>query len=528
MSENAAEQEYLYQGLRQSVTDQQSLRAALGQALDLPIERVSVEREALDARRKPEVVRVYNLRFAVRRDSPQLQALLKQGVVERYAPAVLPEPERHLQLPERPVIVGFGPAGMFLGLELARLGYRPVIYERGEAVPQRVRSVQALWQDGVLNPESNLQFGAGGAGTFSDGKLTTGKRRPLNDLVLQIFVAAGAPEQILYQSKPHIGTDHLRRVVQSMQAQIEALGGEVHYQHALTDIAIEQGAVTGITVNGRREAANCLVLAIGHSARDTLAMLHRRQVAMELKPFAVGVRIEHPAGFINEAQYGARAAAVLPAADYKLTFRHGSRAVYSFCMCPGGEVVCAASEPGGLVVNGMSYSARQDMYSNSAIVVSVDPADYGWRSPLEAIDMQRRYEQQAFDAGGAGFNAPAQRARDLLQGFASRTLPPTSYRPGVTPADLSQVLPPDILPALRAGLSHFDRQMRGFCDKGVLIGFESRTSSPVRLPRDETCRSVSTEGLYLLGEGAGYAGGIMTCALDALRFARQVLPWRRA
>ena len=519
------DQEYLYCGLRQSVYDQQSLHAALVKELDLPqIERVTVEREAIDARRKPSVVAVYNLRFTVRSPGPRLNALLAAGTVEPYLATVLPEPERHLRLPERPVIVGFGPAGMFLGLELARLGYRPIIFERGEAVPQRVRSVQRLWQEGELNPDSNLQFGAGGAGTFSDGKLTTGKRRPLNDAVLQTFVAAGAPERILSQGKPHIGTDYLRRVVRWMQEQIEALGGEVHFGHTLTDLQLDQNGVRTITVNGQRQPCSCLILAIGHSARDTLAMLYERQVAMELKPFAVGVRIEHPAAFINEAQYGVKAAAVLPAADYKVTCKHEGKPVYSFCMCPGGQVVCAASESGGLVVNGMSFSSRQAKYSNSALVVSVNPADYHFRSPLEAVQFQRQFEARAFAAGGGKFVAPAQRARDFLNAVTG-TLPPTSYQPDVKPADLNEVLPPAILPALKVGLQHFDRRMRGFVDKGVLIGFESRTSSPVRLLRDETYCSVSTEGLYLLGEGAGYAGGIMTCALDALRFARQVLPW---
>ena len=272
--------------------------------------------------------------------------------------------------------------------------------------------------------------------------------------------------------------------------------------------------------------AAAVLLAIGHSARDTLEILYRRGVAMEVKPFAMGARIEHPAAFINEAQYGAEAAAVLPAADYKLTHRHAGLGVFSFCMCPGGQVVCASSEPGHLVTNGMSALARREKYSNSAIVASVDPAAHGIRSPLEAIAFQRRFEALAFAAGGGGQVAPAQRAGDFLRDSLSTTLPPVSYRPGVRPADLNEILPALIVPALKAGLERFDRRIRGFVEKGVLIGFESRTSSPVRIPRDEQCQSISTAGLYLLGEGAGYAGGIMTCALDALRFARRVRPWK--
>ncbi len=521
--------EYVYRGLRRSAFDHEPLRLTLARQLELPeIERVTVEREAIDARRKPAVAYVYNLRFSVSRMTPRLDKLLAAGEIEVHAPPIRPEPERDLQWPARPVIVGFGPAGMFLGLELARLGYRPVIYERGEPVEQRVHTVAALWGDGLLNPESNLQFGEGGAGTFSDGKLSTGKRHWLNDAVLQTFVDAGAPERILYQSKPHIGTDFLRRVVGQIRGQIEALGGEVHFGHAVTDLLLDANTVTGVRVNDRAVPAACVVLAVGHSARDTLEMLFRRGVAMEPKPFAVGARIEHPAAFVDQAQYGIppAAAGVLPAADYKLTFRFGRQPVYSFCMCPGGQVVCAASELDGLVVNGMSHSGRSDPFSNSAMVVGVDPAEHGFHMPLEAIAFQQQFERRAFAAGGGGYLAPAQRAQDLLHDRPSRTLPPTSYRPGVMPADLNDVLPPAILPALKAGLSDFDRRMHGFVDQGVLIGFESRTSSPVRVLRDENWQSVSMAGLFLLGEGAGYAGGIMTCALDALRLAQRVRPWR--
>lgn len=520
------ESEYLYQGLQKSVHDPEPLRVTLARQLELPeITSVTVEREAIDARRKPRVVYLYNVRFRVSTMTVRLEKLLAAGEVMPYAPASLPEPSRHLRLPERPIIVGFGPAGIFLGLALVQLGYRPVIYERGEPIHERQQAVRSLWRDGSLDPDSNLQFGEGGAGTFSDGKLTTGKRRALNDVVLETMVEAGAPESILYQSRPHIGTDNLRRVVATLRERIEQQGGEIHFRHTLTDLGLGPGGVERAVIDGQAVLTSALILAIGHSARDTVRMLYGRGVAMESKPFAVGTRIEHPAAFIDEAQYGREAAAVLPAADYKLTYRYGRVGVYSFCMCPGGTVVCASSEPEGLVTNGMSAYARDAEHSNSAVVVGVDPVAYGFDSPMEAIAFQRRYEERAYRAGGGGFIAPAQRAQDFMRGQASVSLPPVSYRPGVVAADLSDALPAAIVPALKAGLERFDRTIRGFVENGVLIGFESRTSSPVRILRDETFQSISTPGLYVLGEGAGYAGGIMTCALDALRFAQLVRRW---
>lgn len=518
--------EYQYQGLRRSIYDSEALRQALTRHLGLTeITGVTVEHEAIDARRKPNIFYLYHVRFTVSRVTPRLESLISQGKVAVYTPPMLPPAERRLRLPEQPIIVGFGPAGMFLGLELARLGYKPVIFERGEPVEERVRSVQALWGSGVLDPNSNLQFGEGGAGTFSDGKLTTGKRRDINDLVLQTLVQAGAPDRILYQNKPHIGTDYLRVVVTNVRKEIESLGGEVHFGHTLTGLTLEGGAVSGVQVNGRLIRTRWAALAIGHSARDTTTMLFRQGVAMEAKPFAVGVRIEHPASFINELQYGKEAASVLPSTDYKLTCRHNDLAVFSFCACPGGRVVCAASEPDGLVVNGMSFSRRDEEFTNSALVVSVEPARYGFKSPLEAIEFQNYYEQRAFAGGGGRYFAPAQWAVDFMNNRLSTNLPETSYRPGVAPADLNGILPPDIVPALKAGLHNFDKTMPGFIDRGILIGFESRTSSPGRIVRSQDCESVSTPGLVVLGEGAGYAGGIMTCALDALNYSRLVRPF---
>jgi hypothetical protein len=517
--------EYLYQGLRRSVFEVESLRQSLVRTLELPeVDAVSVEREALDARHKAAIVYDYNLCFTVSKPSERLQTLLARGTVAPYVPQPLVAEPPTLRWSSEPVIIGFGPAGMFLGLELARKGYRPLIFERGQPVEQRARDVARLWREGELDPESNLQFGAGGAGTWSDGKLSTGKSSPLDRQILETLVAAGAPERILFSSKPHIGTDYLQRVVAELAGQIEALGGRVHFGQRLEQLQVRDGQVTGATIAGQQIAAEQVVLAIGHSARDTVTMLHEAGVAMEPKPFAVGTRIEHPASLINEAQYGAEAAKVLPAADYRLTFRDRGQAVYSFCMCPGGQVVCASSEAGAQVSNGMSRYARDGRYSNSALVVGIDPARLGLGSPLQVISWQRELERRAFAAGGGGYCAPAQRASDFLRDRASTQLPDTSYQPGVMPADLEQVLPSFVTKALRAALQRFNQMMPGFVVQGVLIGMESRTSSPVRLLRDDTCQSASTAGLYLLGEGAGYAGGIMTCARDAVRLAQQVVP----
>jgi len=518
---------YVFKGLRRSVFDSEPLRLTLSRQLDLPeIDSVYVEREALDARRKPNVVYVYNLRFTVSGKTPRLQTLLSRGTIADYSPRVLPEPDPRIELPERPIIVGFGPAGMFLGLYLARKGYKPIIYERGQKVEARARSVDRLWREGILDAESNLQFGEGGAGTFSDGKLTTGKSSPLDRLILETFVEAGAPETILFSYRPHVGTDNLRRVVTYFRERVVALGGEIHFGHKVTDLHLENSAIGAISVSGQRVSTRCVILAIGHSARDTMHMLHCRGVRMVPKPFAIGTRIEHSARFINETQYGDKAAKVLLAADYKLAHRHSGVGVYSFCMCPGGRVVCASSEPKGLVTNGMSRYARDSARSNSALVVGVTPGALGLDSPLDAIRFQRHLEQKAYEAGGGGFVSPAQSAADFCRGELTRSLDSggATYQPGIVPGRLDVLLPTFVTGALRAGLRSFGRKMPGFIAKGLLIGVETRTSSPIRILRDEDCCSVSTPGLYLLGEGSGYAGGIMTCARDALRFARLVKP----
>lgn len=514
---------YAYQGLRKSITDAEPLRVTLTQELDLPeIDAVVVERESIDARRKDRIVYVYNVRFTIARETPRLRQLLAEGKIARYVPWVLPAVEPRIRLGEYPLIVGFGPAGMFAGLELAKKGLRPIIFERGGEIVSRAAAVKRLWSEGILDPESNIQFGEGGAGTFSDGKLTTGKASPLDRLILESMVEAGAPDTILFRHQPHIGTDYLRQVVAGLRRAIIALGGEVHFGQKLTHLHLRDGAVEGVTVGGRRIATDSVILAIGHSARDTLGMLYRAGVALAPKPFAIGTRIEHPAGFINETQYGEEGAKLLPAATYKLTHTHNGAGVYSFCMCPGGIVVCASSEPGGQVTNGMSFYRRDGAFSNSALVVGVRPDTMGFSEALDGVHLLQLLERQFFDAGGGGFVAPAQRAADFLRDRLVRSVPETTYRPGVTSARLDNLLPGRVVDALKAGLMSFSRRMPGFAAEGVLIGLESRTSSPVQITRDEDYCSVSTPGLYVLGEGAGYAGGIMTCARDAVRFAQSV------
>jgi len=518
-----APMQYLYRNLDLPLGDNAPLEVALADALGLAeLGPVVVVHESLDARRKGNIRRIYHLRFAVERPSPRLEALLQRGVVTPWEPPHPPPPERRIALPERPIIVGAGPAGLFCALHLARLGYRPILLERGQPVAQRRADVERLWRDGVLEPESNMQFGEGGAGTFSDGKLSTGKRDPLHDEILAELVAAGAPPEIAFQAKPHVGTDRLRAVVTRLRAEIVALGGEVRFGARMDELLLRGNQVAGVRVGRESLRSTAVILAIGHSARDSYAMLRRAGVAMEPKPMAVGVRIEHPRAFIDAAQYGDQAP-LLSAADYSLTHRHGDLAVYSFCMCPGGHIVCCASEPERLVTNGMSYHARDAIHSNSALVVAVHPARLGWRDPLDGIAFQREIEARAYRAGGGGYRAPAQRAADFVAGRPSDDLPASSYRPGLSSAPMDDALPPAVCNALRAALAQFDRRIPGFIQQGLLLAPETRTSSPVRLTRDDTWESTSIQGLYLLGEGAGYAGGIMTCALDAVRYARAVV-----
>ena len=435
-------------------------------------------------------------------------------------------------LKTRPVIVGFGPCGIFAALILAQMGFRPIVLERGKAVRERTKDTWGLWRKNVLNPESNVQFGEGGAGTFSDGKLYSQIKDPrhLGRKVLEEFVKAGAPEEILYVAKPHIGTFRLVGMVETMRHEIERLGGEIRFQQRVSGLNIENGKVRGVQLaSGEEITTDHVVLALGHSARDTFERLHEQGVFMEAKPFSVGFRIEHPQSLIDKARLGPNAGnPLLGAADYKLVHHAANgRAVYSFCMCPGGTVVAATSEPNRVVTNGMSQYSRNERNANAGIVVNVSPEDFGGdaRNPLTAlagIEFQRQLESRAFELGGGNYEAPGQLVGDFLAGRPSTQLGAVtpSYQPGVHLTDLATALPPYAIEAIREALPAFGRQIRGFDMKdAVLTGVETRTSSPLRITRGEDCQSLNVQGLYPAGEGAGYAGGILSAGVDGIKVA---------
>ena len=519
-----------------------ALRDAAARRLGLGAEALgghAVVRRAYDARRRGDIRLIYTLDVQV----PDEPAVLGRLAGER---GVAPAPDEGYRLVarapaglrSRPVVVGAGPCGLFAGLLLAQMGFRPIILERGQHVRQRTRDTWGLWRRSELKPESNVQFGEGGAGTFSDGKLWSGIKDPLRmgRKVLEEFVAAGAPAEILYVSKPHIGTFRLVGMVERMRAQVEALGGEYRFGSRVEDLLLDEdpdGArrVRGVRLAGGEEiAAEQVVLAVGHSARDTFAMLEARGVAMVAKPFSIGFRIEHPQGLIDRCRFGAQAGhPVLGAADYKLVHHCTSpaaagRSVYSFCMCPGGTVVAATSEPGRVVTNGMSQYSRNERNANAGIVVGITPEDYPG-GPLAGIAFQRHWEEQAFAAGGGTYAAPAQLVGDFLAGRPSVALGAVvpSYRPGVLPTDLSGCLPDYAIAAIREAIPAFDRQIRGFAmEDAVLTGVETRTSSPLRVARDVGYESPNTRGLFPAGEGCGYAGGILSAGVDGIRVAEAV------
>ena len=434
----------------------------------------------------------------------------------------------------RPVVVGFGPCGIFAALLLAQMGFKPIVLERGKKVRERTKDTWGLWRKGVLNPESNVQFGEGGAGTFSDGKLWSQIKDPrfLGRKVMTEFVKAGAPEEILLVSKPHIGTFKLVKVVEHMREQITALGGEIRFQQRVSDVLIEEGHIRGLTVQNLQDSssyelrADHVVLALGHSARDTFAMLHERGVYMEAKPFSVGFRIEHPQSLIDRARLGQHAGhPLLGAADYKLVHHAANgRSVYSFCMCPGGTVVAATSEVGRVVTNGMSQYSRNERNANAGIVVGITPADYPG-GPLAGITFQRELESHAFTLGGGGYVAPGQLVGDFVAGQASTQLGSVepSYKPGVLMTDLASALPGYAITAMREALPAFGKKIKGFdMHDAVLTGVETRTSSPLRITRGDDFQSLNVRGLYPAGEGASYAGGILSAGVDGIEVAEAV------
>ncbi|WP_072387408.1 NAD(P)/FAD-dependent oxidoreductase [Hyphomicrobium sp. CS1BSMeth3] len=493
----------------------------------------SVFRRAWDARKKSAIKLVYTIDAEVR-DEARVRARLKDDRHVNPSPNttykfVARVPER---VEKRPVVIGTGPCGFMCALVLAQMGFRPIVLERGRVVRERTKDTWGLWRRGVLDPTSNAQFGEGGAGTFSDGKLHSGISDPHHHgrKVLTEFVKAGAPDEILYVAKPHIGTFRLVTVVENVRAEIEALGGEYRFGTKVVDLDIEDDGngkrhVRGVVLeDGSTIETDHVVLAVGHSARDTFEMLLARGVTIIPKPFSIGVRIEHPQSLIDRCMFGPSAGnPILGAADYHIV-HHASngRSVYSFCMCPGGTVVAATSEPGCVVTNGMSQYSRAERNANAGIVVGITPDEDFPGGPLAGIAFQRQWEAKAFEVGGGTYAAPAQRVGDFLAGRASTSLGDVvpSYKPGVTPTDLAQCLPEFAVIAIREALQAFDKRIPGFAmADAVMTGVETRTSSPIRIPRGEDYQSVNTRGLYPAGEGAGFAGGILSAGVDGIRVA---------
>ena len=487
-------------------------------------------KESVDARHKSNIGLIYSVELVLDKDERKIA----DGMDKRDVVYLEPFKEEKIEygknkLSTRPIIIGSGPAGLFAGLSLAKSGYKPVIFERGKSVDERLDAVQWFWKSGDLDPECNIQFGEGGAGTFSDGKLTTRIRDVRCDAVLKQLVASGAPSDIMTSFKPHIGTDILKRVVSNIRNEIIRYGGEVYFSSKLTAIKVSKGLISGITINDTDNIdCSVLILAIGHSARDTVEMLSGSGVLIDAKPFAVGFRVEHKQSMIDEEQYGKFAShPKLKAADYRLAYhsKKYSRPCYSFCMCPGGIVVAAASEKGRVATNGMSEYARDGENANSALVCGVNIRDFKGNGPMSGIEFQRRLEETAYRMGGGGYVAPVQRIDDFIKGRVTKkagNVKP-SYTRGYRFNDLNNCLPEELCAVMKEALADFDKKIRGFASEGIMTAVETRTSSPVRIERGENYQSKNIMGLYPAGEGAGYAGGIISAAVDGMRVSEEIM-----
>ena len=493
------------------------------------IQNTKIIKKSIDARKKENISFVYSVLVDLKKEISG--KFIDDKDVFEYNPEKYEEIVSGSEAIEnRPIIIGSGPAGLFCGLLLAERGYKPLILERGKDVDSRTKDIESFWKDGHFKEESNVQFGEGGAGTFSDGKLTTRIKDSRCDLIMQKFVEAGAPEEILYMNKPHIGTDILKVVVKNLRNRIIELGGEVKFSAKVTDIIVDENKCKGVVVNNTESIySNIVLAALGHSARDTYEMLFDKGVSIAQKAFSIGLRIEHHQSMINEVQQGKLAGqGALGAADYILTYRSETtgRSAYSFCMCPGGEVVAAASEAGMVVTNGMSEYARDLQNANSALVVSVTPEDFGSTHPLAGIEYQRTWERKAFEAGGGNYRAPAQQVGDFLEGKPScrfGAIKP-SYTPGVRLTDMHLCLPDYVTTTLKEAIKNFDRKIKGFARKDALLtGVETRTSAPIRIVRKENMESENIDNLYPIGEGAGYAGGIISASVDGIKAAEKII-----
>lgn len=515
----------------------EDLTTAITTKLKISAEQIAsfvMFKRGYDARNKRNIQLIYTLDITLT-DSDLANDLLVRFESDNHVKATPDTSYKYVSeapkdLTERPVVIGFGPCGLLAGLTLAQMGFKPIIIERGNEVRQRTKDTFGFWRQRKLNTESNVQFGEGGAGTFSDGKLYSQVKDPnhYGRKVMTEFVKAGAPDEILFVSKPHIGTYKLVTMVEKMRTEIIKLGGEVRFATRVDDLHITDSKVTGVTLNsGETLKTNHVVLAVGHSARDTFEMIHDKGVYIEAKPFSIGFRIEHKQSTIDQARFGDNAGnEILGAADYKLVHHcKNGRSVYSFCMCPGGTVVAAASEEGRVVTNGMSQYSRNERNANSAIVVGIDPERDYPNHPLAGIELQRKLETLAFELGGKDYSAPAQTIGDFLKGKPNSELGDVnpSYTPGITLTDLSKALPDFAVDAIREAIPAFNKKIQGFSsDDGLLTGVETRTSSPISIKRNKDFQSINTKGLFPAGEGAGYAGGILSAGIDGIKVAEAV------